>query len=358
MHLLAATALLLVSGFDPPFIPPSEGIGVEARFQSARAYAMGGSSAGIPDSNSVSIFNPAASAWTEATGLTWGIAGLRGDDRNWTGKETFPHLSLVVPAPYGLSLSGSLSSRSRLSASTSFSSQGLIGTGDWTGGLTEGYFGLTTRAGESLAFSLGSRSTFGYIRGDIRAHTESPSGPYIRLLHYIDEAVLDPAGGLLFAGFWKAGLFNMGMSITTDRSGILNIKRDRGGNHTHTSTRVDFPGDFTAGFSVRPHERWLVAGDYYFRKRLNLLGVSVEPGSIYSGGVEYSPTGSLRLRAGVAGTEGLWRDGSLRYTGGIGFSFGGGRACLDLSGGYETWGDGMSETTFYATLWASENWLR
>ncbi len=56
--------------------------------------------------------------------------------------------------------------------------------------------------------------------------------------------------------------------------------------------------------------------------------------------------------------SGLWRDGATRYTAGAGYSFGGGRASLDLSAGWETWGDDLSETTVYATLWASENWLK
>lgn len=358
MHILIASVLVLFSGFDPPFLPPVEGIGVETSFQGARAFAMGGAGAGVPDSNSVSIYNPAASAWAGATGLTWGLAGSYGDDSNWSDNTSFPHISIVFPVPYGLTLSGSLSTRSRLSTSTTFSHEGMVGTGDWSGGLTEGYFGLTTRAGNGIAFSLGSRSTFGSIRGEIQSHSDSLSGPFIKVSHYVDDAVLDPAGGLLFGTFWRAGVFNLGLSICTDRTGTLRIQRDMGSQQPDTTLSYTIPGDFTAGFSMRPHRRLLVAADYYQRKRLSLLGATVEPGNIVSGGIEYSALRNVRLRAGVSRTDGMWRDGALRYTTGIGLSFGGGRASLDLSGGYETWGDGFSETTVYATLWASENWLK
>lgn len=355
-----AYALILAAGFDPPYLPPEGGVGVEARSFGARAFAMGGATAGVADSNTVSVYNPAASAWAGSTGLTWGLAGVSGDDGNWTGKLGFPHVSLVFPIPWGVTLSGCLSSRSRLSASGNFTYDGGTGTADWAGGLTEGWFGASVRAGDNLAFALGSRSTFGSVRGEFLITPDSLPGPFIPLSTlYRDDAVFSPSAGLLFGAFLNTGVFDMGMSITTDRTGTLNIDRDAMGTvRADTSLRYTVPGDFTAGISVRPHRRLLIAGDYHHRKRLNLLQTSVEPGSVYSGGVEYLAVRNVCLRAGVSRIEGLWRDGATRYTTGMGFAFGGGRASLDLSAGYETWGDGLSETTVYATLWASENWLK
>ncbi len=359
MHILLASSLILAAGFDPPFLPPDGGIGVETRSAGARAFAMGGAAAGVADSNTVSVYNPAASAWAEATGLAWGLAGVSGDDDNWTGKLGFPHVSVVFPIPWGVSLSGCLSSKSRLSATGSFTFDGGSGTAAWSGGLTEGWFGVTARAGRNLAFSLGSRSTFGTVLGEFITTPDSLSGPFIPLSsQYRDDAVFSPASGLLFGAFWNAGIVDLGMSITTDRRGTLGIERDGMGNlSADTSLQYTVPGDFTGGISVRPHRRLLFAADYYSRKRLSLLQTSVEPGNIISGGVEYTAPGNLRLRAGISRTDGLWRDGATRYTTGFGFAFGSGRASLDVSAGYETWGDGLSETTVYATLWASEHWL-
>lgn len=360
MHTILACALILAAGFDPPFLPPATGIGVETSSLGARGYAMGGAAAGVPDSCSVSVHNPAASSWAASTGLTWGLAGVGGDDGNRTGKLSFPHVSIVFPLPWGVTLSGCISSRSRLSASGTFVYDGGTGTADWAGGLSEGWFGASARAGGNLAFALGSRSTFGRVRGEFLITPDSLPGPYMPLSTlYRDDAVFSPSSGLLFGAFWNTGVFNLGMSITTDRSGTLSIDRDAMGTlRADTSLRYTVPGEFTGGFSARPHRRLLLAGDYHYRKRLSLLSATVEPGSVYSGGLEYSASRNLRLRAGVSRTEGLWRDGATRYTTGVGYSFGGGRASLDLSAGYETWGDGLSETTVYATLWASENWLK
>jgi len=359
MQILLASALILAAGFDPPYQPPVGGVGVETRSLGARAFAMGGATAGVPDSNTVSVYNPAASGWAPATGLTWGLSGVSGDDTNWTGKLGFPHVSLVFPVPWGITLSGCLSSRSRLSSGGDFTYDGGTGTASWEGGLTEGWFGLTTRAGNSLSFSLGSRSTFGSISGEIVTFPDSLAGPFIPLSsQYLDEAVFKPSSGLLFGAFWRTGVFNAGMSVTTDRRGTLDIHRDGMGNLSEDTTlQYTIPGDFTAGISMRPHRRLLVAADFHSRKRLNLLQASVEPGSIYSGGIEYAASGNLRLRGGFSLTDGLWRDGATRYTTGFGYSFGSGRASVDVGAGYETWGDDMSETTVYATLWASENWL-
>jgi hypothetical protein len=360
MHIILASALILAAGFDPPYLPPVGGVGIEARTLGARAFAMGGATAGVPDSNTVSVYNPAAAGWASATGLTWGLSGVSGDDANWTGKLGFPHVSLVFPIPWGITLSGCLSSRSRLSSGGDFTYDGGTGSASWEGGLTEGWFGLSARAGSALSFALGSRSTFGRVSGDFVVLPDSLAGPFIPLsTQYRDEAVFKPSSGLLFGAFWKAGAFNAGMSITTDRNGTLDIHRDGMGNlNQDTTLQYTIPGDFTAGVSVRPHRRLLVAADFYSRKRLNLLEASVEPGTIYSGGIEYTASGNIWLRGGVSLTEGLWRDGATKYTTGVGYSFGSGRASVDLGAAYETWGDGLTETTVYATLWASENWLK
>lgn len=359
MHIILASALFLAAGFDPPFLPPVGGVGVEARTLGARAFAMGGATAGVPDSNTVSVYNPAASGWAPSTGLTWGLSGVSGDDANWTGKLGFPHISIVFPVPWGITLSGCLSSRSRLSSEGDFVYDGGTGTASWEGGLTEGWFGLSTRAGSSLSFALGSRSTFGRVSGEVVTFPDSLPGPFIPLSsQYLDEAVFKPSSGLLFGAFWKTGVLNAGMSITTDRNGTLDIHRDGMGNlSADTTLQYTIPGDFTAGVSARPHRRLLVAADFYSRKRLNLLGASVEPGSVYSGGVEYTASRSIRLRGGVSLTDGLWRDGATKYTAGLGYSFGSGRASVDVGASFETWDDDLSETMVYATLWASENWL-
>jgi hypothetical protein len=353
------SVLVLSAGFSPSFLPPAGGIGVEARFPGARAYAMGGAAAGIPDSCTVSMSNPAASGWAPVTGLTWGVAGISGDDRNWTGKLGFPHVSLVFPIPWGITLSGSVSSRSRLSADTAFTFEGGQGTGHWSGGLTEGWAGVTVRAGNSLAFSLGSRSTFGNIMGEFITNPDSLPGPEVPLsTQYRDDVVFTPSAGLLFGAFLNTGPFNAGLSITTDRRGDLEIHRDCvGATSADTTLRYSIPGDLAAGVSVRPVQRLLLAADLYQRKKLSLLDAESREGSIYSGGAEYTAAPGLSLRAGVSRTSGLWRDGAIRYTAGAGYSFGGGRATLDVSAGWETWGDDLSETTVYATLWASENWL-
>ncbi len=351
---------VLCAGFTPSFLPPAGGAGSEAGFPGARAYAMGGTAAGIPDSCTVSISNPAASGWAPVTGLTWGVAGTSGDDRNRTGKTYFPHVSLVFPIPWGVTLSGSISSMSRLSADTLFAMEGTHGEGRWSGGLTEGWVGATVRAGNSLAFALGGRSLFGGMQGEFITCPDTIPGPQMPLLtEYRDDVVFTPSAGLLFGAFLNTGGFGAGVSVTTDRRGNLDILRDHVGEaRADTTMRYTVPGDLTAGVSVRPTGRLLLAADLCLRKKLRLLDTEVQAGNVCSGGVEYSATPRLFLRAGVSRADGLRRDGAVRYTAGAGYSFGGGRASLDVSAGWETWGDGLSETTVYATLWASENWLK
>jgi hypothetical protein len=218
------------------------------------------------------------------------MAGISGDDRNWTGKLGFPHVSLIFPIPWGITLSGSVSSRSRLSADTAFTFEGGQGTGHWSGGLTESWAGVTLRTGNSLAFSLGSRSTFGNILGEFVTNPDSLPGPEVPLsTNYRDDVVFTPSAGMLFGAFLNTGPFNAGVSITTDRRGDLEIHRDCVGTvSADTTMRYTIPGDLTAGVSLRPVERLLLAADLYQRKRLSLLDAEVQAGSIFSGGVEYS----------------------------------------------------------------------
>ena len=76
-----------------------------------------------------------------------------------------------------------------------------------------------------------------------------------------------------------------------------------------------------------------------------------------STGAEVDVGSGVSARAGVSFSEGLWRDGSVRYTAGGSYGFGGGRARIDLGVGHEVWDSERSETTLFVCLWASERWL-
>lgn len=354
---IAAICLFAVSGFNPPFIPPAAGIGAETADGGVRAFSMGGASAGVPDSGTVSITNPSASAWSSNTGLSWGTTLRDTEDQSWSGASSFPDISVLMPLPMGLQLSAVLSGRSRLNSSESIQYGDISGTVDWTGATAESYVGASMQASRSLAFSLGGRCFFGSALGDAVTNTEIP-GPYSPVAsEFRDDIAFKPSWGLNFGSFYRSGSLSAGFSITTDRSGDMVIDRDYMGNATaDTSFRYTVPGELSAGVSIRVHPGVLLAMDYFARKKLTLLDSSTGEGSMVSAGIEVSPGSGFALRGGYRVMDGLWRDGASRYTGGVGYEIADGAASVDLGAGWETWND-ESETVLFIGIRASENWL-
>jgi hypothetical protein len=351
-------SLVAVSGFNPPFFPPGAGIGSETAGGGVRAFSMGGASAGVPDSGMVSILNPAASAWAENTGLSWGTKVRNTPDQAWSGASAFPEVSVMMPLPLGVQLSAILSGRSRLNSSDDISFGNVTGSIDWTGSTGESYIGATVSASRTLAFSLGGRCFFGSAMGEAVTSVTLP-GPYSPITtEYRDDLAFDPSWGLNFGAFYNSGIVAAGFSITTDRSGSLSIERDYMGNESaDTTLGYSVPGELTCGVSARIHPRLLVAVDYFARKKLTLLEGSTPEGSFIAGGLEFHPGLGFSLRGGYRSMEGLWRDGASMYTGGVGYDISGGKASIDVGAGWETWGDDLSETVVYMGIRASENWL-
>lgn len=355
---IVALSLFAVSGFNPPFMPPAAGIGAETAGGGVRAFSMGGVSAGVPDSGVVSIQNPSAAAWSSNTGLSWGTKVRGTDDETWSGASSFPDVSVLMPLPMGIQLSGVLSGRSRLNSSEVLDSGNLTGTIEWTGSTAESYLGATLRASRSLAFSLGGRCFFGSALGDAATTLIIP-GPYSPISsEYRDDLAFDPSWGLSFGTFYKTDVLSAGVSITTDRSGTLFLERDYMGNASADTTyRYSVPGELSAGVSVRIHPRVLIAMDYFARKKLTLLDSSTGEGSYTAAGFEVRPGSGFSIRGGYRTMSGLWRDGASRYTGGLGYDIAGGVASIDIGAGIETWGGDQSESILFLGIRASENWL-
>ena len=357
---LSILALSLISaiGFDPPFIPPPSGIGSETAGGGVRGFSMGGVSAGIPDSGMVSILNPAASAWVENTGFSWGTAMRDSPEDDWSGASSFPEVSVIMPVPLGIRLAASLSGRSRLNCSSPVNSGNVTGTIDWTGSTAESYIGATLRASGSLAFSMGGRCFFGSALGDAVTTREVP-GPFAPVMgEYRDDLAFKPSWGLNFGAFYKGSILSAGFSITTDRSGDLSVERDyMGSESADTTMRFTVPGELVCGLSARVHPRVVLAADYFARKKLTLLDSTTEEGSYLAAGFEVLPGMGFRIRGGYRTMDGLWRDGASMYTGGIGYDISGGKASIDAGVGWETWGDDLSETVVFIGIRASENWL-
>jgi hypothetical protein len=351
-------SLLSVSGFSPAFQPPSSGIGAENPGASVRAFSMGSVSAGVPDSNMVSASNPAASAWAKTTGLAWGTKVRDTRDLNLSGAADFPLLSVIMPLPLGLQFSGLLSSRSRINAQDPVVFSNGSGTIDWTGSSGESYAGVTARVSQNLAFSLGGKCFFGSALGNATTSINGSGSSMPITTDYRDDLAFSPSWGPVFGAFMNTGVLSAGFSITTDRSGDLSINRDYSGSATaDTTLRYSVPGELSAGISTHIHPRILVGVDFFARKALNLLDHTTEEGSYLASGIEISPGFGFRVRGGFRTMDGLWRDGASTYSGGLGYNIAGGKASVDAGISYETWNGDESETVFFASIRASENWL-
>ncbi len=352
---LVFAALTAFTGFYPPFQPPSEGIGSETAGGGVRSFSMGGVSAGVPDSNMVSVLNPAASAWAGNTGLAIGSKFRDTANPDWKDASSFPDVSVIMPLPLGLQFSGVLSGRSRFYLEDEISYENLSGDIEWHGSTAESYLGLTMKTSSTMAFSLGGKCFFGSALGDAYAASE-PSGPFVPITStYREDVAFGAAWGLTFGAFMNSGPIAAGFSVTTDRSGEFSIDRTyMGGLEADTTETYSVPGEFVAGVSAQVHPRVLVAVDYFGRKALTLFDHKTDEGSYIAAGFEVLPGYGLRIRGGYRTMDGLWRDGAARYSGGIGYSLG--SASIDAGTSWETWDD-QSETVFFIGLRASENWL-
>ncbi len=357
MTILLLTAVVSAVSF-PAFVPPPEGIGSETFSVSGRAFGMGGVNAGLTDSTSLSSANPAASAWADRTGVYFGGVFRRGDDPAWDGRPAFPYLSILFPLPGRVVLSGYFAGKSQVSSRDTLSVDEFIGKYHWTGGLGEAYTGVSVLASEWLAFSLGGRCTFGNVTSDVQLSKELP-GPLEPLNYtYRDDARFLPSWGAMLGMFINTPSLDLGFAITTDRSGDLEIARDYlATGSDSTSEGYTIPGELSVGLSVRPLSRLTLAADLFVRKRLTILEASVDNGTVISTGAEVNLGNGFAARGGYSVMNGLWRDGSVRYTVGGSYSFGGGRARVDIGIGHEIWDDDLGETSLYVCLWASERWL-
>jgi hypothetical protein len=356
--LLLASALVAAPAPLPEFLPPPEGIGPEILPLSGRAFGMGGACVGLADTAALCAGNPAASAWTEKTGIYFGGTFSSSDDPAWNGRSSFPFVSAMLPIPGRIVLSGYLAGRSQVESSGSMLLDGYRGTYEWSGGLGEAYAGFSVRAADWLAFSLGARCTYGKVVSDA-VLTGDLSGPQAPLRWtYRDDANFHPSWGVMLGAFLNTEAVDLGFSVTTDRTGTLEIARDFLTAATDTTlASYTIPGELSIGVSVRPVRRVVVAGDLFVRKRLTLLDSSVDDGTTLSAGTEVDLGSGFSARGGVAFTDGLWRDGSTRYTAGGSYSFGDGRARIDAGLGYELWDEDRSETSLFVCLWAAERWL-
>jgi len=351
-------SIVSVTGFYPPFLPPPGGIGSETPGGGVRAFAMGGVSAGVPDSGMVSLTNPSASAWVTNTGLSFGTKFRDTNDPVWSGASSFPDVSVIMPLPLGIQLSALLSGRSRLNGQESFVYDNGTGNIQWSGATAESYVGITVKTSSVLAFSMGGRCFFGSALGDA-VSTPQSSGPFVPVSsEYRDDISFNTAWGMNIGACLNSGPFAAGFSITTDRTGDLSIERDYMGDLTaDTTMKYSVPGELSIGVSALVHPRILLAADYYARKSLTILGSTTERGSITAAGFEIYPGLGLRIRGGYSSTDGLWRDGATRFTGGVGYDISDGKASVDAGAGWETWGSDQYETVVFIGIRASENWL-
>lgn len=355
---LVLASLVAVTGFSPAFQPPSSGIGAETLSGGVRSFSMGGVAAGIPDSNMVSLANPAASAWAHNTGLSWGMKARDTEDLAWSGAAAFPEISMIIPMPLNLQLSGILSNRSRINISDVISTDSTSGTIDWTGGTGESYLGFTIQASHNFSLSLGGKCFFGSALGDALTSPFNSSGGVPISSYYRDDISFSPSWGPEFGAFLNTRYFAAGFSIVTDRSGVLEIQRDYvGSSEADTSSQYTVPGELTSGISARVHNNIVVGLDYYARKAITLLDRTTAEGSYIAAGIEISPLEGFTLRGGYRKMDGLWRDGATRYSGGLGYEVSGGRASFDVGVGFETWGIDESETVLFISFRAAENWL-
>jgi hypothetical protein len=353
----ALLAALTLAGDFPGFQPPPSGIGAEVLPLSVRSLGMGGVSTGIQDDRTLCFSNPAASAWARLTGITWAAALREGDDEARDGRMSFPSVSVVAPLPWGVVLSAGLAERSSLLASERLTVTGYRAEYYWNGGLTEASASVSVLGTDWLAFSLGGRGTFGSIRSSVSLEDTEPGPGSPVATEFVDEALFRPSWGLTAGLFVKTGFLDLGASFVTDRSGTLQMNRDfAGGEITDSESETyDVPGEINLGMGLHP-TRWLtLAGDFHKRKSFTIPGGSVPEGSVASAGAEALLGRRLALRAGYSSVSDLWRDGASIYSAGAGYTFGGGRAGLDLAVTREA-ADDFTQTGFFVSLFACEDW--
>ncbi|MBN1434162.1 hypothetical protein JW921_05335 [Candidatus Fermentibacterales bacterium] len=346
----------------PEYRSPPGGLGGELLPVSARAFGMGGTCVGIPDTTGVCVLNPAASAWCRRTGVSFEARWVESDDPAWDNESGFPFSSVVMPFSDRVNLLGCLAGRSSVLETAHRSGTDDIGDWrgrfTWDGGLNEGFAGISVRAASWLGLSLGSRFTFGKVRTSATISTETSESLLPVNTEWVDEALFEPAWGMTFGAMIRSGPFSAGLSVTTDRSGTLRLNRDYAGSSSGSLSEVyDIPGEVDVGASVRPLAPLLLSADYHLRKSMSVFDSRVEEGEILGLGAEALVSRSLSLRAGYSAMSGLWRDGAARYTLGGSYVFGGRSCRLDAAYGYETWDESRSEQTLVICLWAGERWL-
>lgn len=355
-------ALTLLVGSYPGFQPPPDGMGDEMQSFSARAYALGGISVGVTDDSRLSVLNPAASAWAVDTEICFSGIIRSGDAESWGTGLNFPSVSVLFPVPGRVVFSASIDARSSLKQESPLIFPDYTGNFTWTGGLSEVYTGFSVAVSDWFAFSTGGRCTFGKAQSNVILSPVS-SGYHVPInTIYRDDALLGQAWGGVLGLMVNTRYLGIGFSVTTDRSGMVEITRDYSGSGADSSeTRYTIPGELSAGLSIYPFERLMIGTDIYTRKAMNVMGSRTDDGWILSVGTEVDVGRDISIRAGYEHIDGLWRDGATRFTAGSGYVFGEGHAGVDLAGGYQYWedatGESNSETTVYVTLWASGNWL-
>lgn len=354
--------ILVVTGTFPGFTPPPGGIGDEILPLNSRSFGMGGICASIPDSTRFSLLNPAVSARAENSGICFGGRYTEGDVNAWDNRLGFTMVSAMVPLPGGIVIAGAIDGRSRLDTQEDMSFDRYTGNLSWTGGLVESYIGFSVKATDWFAFSAGGRCTFGKIISDVVLCPINPSPPLPQNTVYRDDASFRQAWGGEIGFLVNIERFGLGFALSTDRKGNLDVFRDYSTRDRDSSSQMyTIPGELTVGISFRPIQRLLLGMDIYSRKLMNILDTQVDAGTVYSVGTEVYVGSGLSARAGFNHMNGLWRDGADRFTAGVGYTYGEGRAGLDISAGYQFWRDLQDElqkeTVLYISLWATEKWL-
>lgn len=361
-------ALISLTGFySADYLPPPGGVGSEVLAINTRSLGMGGVSVGLPNASDFTMLNPAASAWTLEGGVAFTGRYAESDDDAWDNRLGFPMISAFIPLPARVVITGAIEGRSRIDTAMEGvpSGQDFLGNYTWSGGLVETYLGGSVRASDWLAFSIGGRGTFGNIMSDVELISTDSTPPIPVNSVYRDDAQFRMAWGATAGIMVNTERFGLGLAISTDRKGTLEIDRDfeitDEADSVASSSFYTIPGEVTAGISFRPLDRLLVGADFFSRKALNILGSRTDRGSIYSVGAEIDAGGGIQPRCGYSYMDGLWRDGAQTLSAGMGYTFGENRAGLDMAVGYTFWDDpdegSGKETLFSVSLWASEKWL-
>ncbi len=357
-NLTMLISVALAFGGQPDFVPPPGGIGYEYPLITARGAGMGGVEGCAPAEASLSLLNPSASAWVRSTGLSAAVGYSESDLASRDGKSRFPYVSFVFPLPGAVSLAGGLASRSSFSCEDTLSVDEYTGSYTWDGGTGDGYFGAAIRANPHLAFSVGGRFLFGNLQSDVSLTRDSVGQEIPLSWQYRDDLYLRSAWGVQLGSTYSQGPVSFGVSLTTDRSGKLEMGRDylTAGDPDSTRTEIyDIPGEGFAGVTIRPLKGLSLGMSWFRRKSLSLLGSRTDEGDILAFGAEAELSRSFSLRTGYSRMNGLWRDGARAYSGGLSYSLPGDRAVLDLAVTHEMW-DESGETTVRLGFWGSERW--